>query len=142
LLIGFQAVPAADDPEEPAGYRGRRRRRVPLAGRIAVVGIVALLAVIGVGYLLPDRVPATAQFHGVQGASTSAPDTTTPDDPVPPSGTRSSATRPASAWQANRPYRIGDRVSYAGHDYQCLQAHTSLPGWEPPNAPALWQALP
>jgi len=32
-------------------------------------------------------------------------------------------------------------VSYNGHNYQCLQAHTSLVGWEPPNVPALWQAL-
>jgi chitodextrinase len=45
------------------------------------------------------------------------------------------------AWQAGHAYAVGDRVSYAGHDYQCLQAHTSLTGWEPPNVPALWQAL-
>ncbi|WP_407695986.1 carbohydrate-binding protein, partial [Sphaerimonospora thailandensis] len=23
----------------------------------------------------------------------------------------------------------------------CLQSHTSLPGWEPPIVPALWQRL-
>ncbi|WP_349290090.1 carbohydrate-binding protein [Thermoanaerobacterium thermosaccharolyticum] len=23
--------------------------------------------------------------------------------------------------------------------YKCIQAHTSLVGWEPPNVPALWQ---
>jgi chitinase len=41
----------------------------------------------------------------------------------------------------NHAYAVGDRVSYNGHNYQCLQAHTSLVGWEPPNVPALWQAL-
>ncbi|MFA8305123.1 MULTISPECIES: carbohydrate-binding protein [Paenibacillus] len=30
-------------------------------------------------------------------------------------------------------------LTYAGKTYLCRQAHTSLPGWEPSNAPALWQ---
>jgi chitinase len=25
--------------------------------------------------------------------------------------------------------------------YRCLQSHTSLVGWEPPNVPALWQLV-
>jgi hypothetical protein len=29
-------------------------------------------------------------------------------------------------------------VTFAGITYQCLQAHRSLTGWEPPNVPALW----
>jgi chitodextrinase len=45
------------------------------------------------------------------------------------------------AWQANHGYAAGDRVSYAGQDYQCTQGHTSLSGWEPPYTAALWQAL-
>jgi len=36
---------------------------------------------------------------------------------------------------------VGTRVSYAGKNYQCLQAHTSQPGWEPPNAAALWKLI-
>ncbi|HEU4426105.1 MAG TPA: carbohydrate-binding protein, partial [Pilimelia sp.] len=28
-----------------------------------------------------------------------------------------------------------------GASYRCIQAHTSLTGWEPPNVPALWQRL-
>ncbi|HWH01063.1 MAG TPA: carbohydrate-binding protein, partial [Pilimelia sp.] len=28
--------------------------------------------------------------------------------------------------------------SHGGRIYQCRQAHTSLPGWEPPHVPALW----
>ena len=45
------------------------------------------------------------------------------------------------AWAPNTAYAIGARVSYAGLNYQCLQAHTSIVSWEPPNTPALWQRL-
>jgi chitinase len=38
-------------------------------------------------------------------------------------------------------YRVGDLVTYNGVVYQCLQAHTSQPGWEPPYTPALWQPV-
>lgn len=44
-----------------------------------------------------------------------------------------------AAWQPNTIYAVGVLVTYNGQTYQCLQAHTSLTGWEPPNVPALWQ---
>jgi chitinase len=44
----------------------------------------------------------------------------------------------AAAWQPNTPYAVGALASYNGTVYRCLQAHTSLTGWEPPNVPALW----
>ncbi|SEN14635.1 glycosyl hydrolase family 18 protein [Lihuaxuella thermophila] len=44
----------------------------------------------------------------------------------------------ASGWAPNVAYKTGDIVTYGGSTYKCLQSHTSLPGWEPPNAPALW----
>ncbi len=47
----------------------------------------------------------------------------------------------ASAWAPNVAYKIGDQVTYNGVTYQCIQAHTSLVGWEPPNVPALWQVV-
>ncbi|KAB1907021.1 carbohydrate-binding protein, partial [Micromonospora sp. AMSO31t] len=28
-----------------------------------------------------------------------------------------------------------------GLTYRCRQAHTAIPGWEPPNVPALWLQL-
>jgi hypothetical protein len=34
---------------------------------------------------------------------------------------------------------VGQRVTYGGAAYQCRQAHTAIPGWEPPTTPALWQ---
>ncbi len=50
------------------------------------------------------------------------------------------ATRAQSAppWQPNTSYAVGNLVTYSGTVYRCLQAHTSLVGWEPPNVPALW----
>ncbi|MEU9588323.1 carbohydrate-binding protein [Streptomyces sp. NPDC048219] len=54
----------------------------------------------------------------------------TPTDPPtdPPGGT----------WSPGRAYAAGDRVTYGSGAYRCLQAHTSMTGWEPPNVPALW----
>ena len=42
-------------------------------------------------------------------------------------------------WGIGVSYSIGDLVTYNGQVYKCIQAHPSQPGWEPPNAPALWQ---
>ncbi|WP_420303916.1 M4 family metallopeptidase [Streptomyces sp. MAR4 CNX-425] len=44
-------------------------------------------------------------------------------------------------WAAWTSYQAGDTVTYGGATYRCLQAHTALPGWEPPNVPALWQPV-
>jgi len=41
-------------------------------------------------------------------------------------------------WQAGTSYTVGEIVSYGSSNYKCVQAHTSLTGWEPPNVPALW----
>lgn len=43
-------------------------------------------------------------------------------------------------WQPNTFYAVGAQVAFNGVQYSCIQAHTSLVGWEPPNVPALWQA--
>lgn len=45
------------------------------------------------------------------------------------------------AWAPNISYKVGDMVTYGGKNYMCVQAHTSLTGWEPANVPALWQVL-
>ncbi|WP_055479670.1 carbohydrate-binding protein [Sphaerimonospora mesophila] len=45
----------------------------------------------------------------------------------------------APAWAAWTAYKTGDRVTYNGVEYECIQGHTSLPGWEPSNVPALWK---
>jgi chitinase len=43
------------------------------------------------------------------------------------------------AWVAWTWYAVGATVSYNGIDYEAIQVHTSQPGWEPPNVPALWK---
>ena len=64
-----------------------------------------------------------------------------PTPPTPPT-TKPTTTPPsASAWAPYTAYKIGQIVTYAGKRYSCRQAHTSLPGWEPPNVPALWLAV-
>ncbi|KUH35948.1 MULTISPECIES: carbohydrate-binding protein [Streptomyces] len=47
---------------------------------------------------------------------------------------------PDGTWSPGTAYRPGDRVTYGGRGYVCLQAHTAQAGWEPPGAPALWRA--
>jgi len=44
-------------------------------------------------------------------------------------------------WEPGVDYAVGDQASYDGTVYECIQAHTSLVGWEPPNVPALWEAV-
>ncbi|MEU8778151.1 carbohydrate-binding protein, partial [Streptomyces sp. NPDC048606] len=64
-------------------------------------------------------------------------DPTTPPTTPPP--TPSPTTPPTGTWTPGRAYRAGEGVTYAGSSYRCLQAHTAVAGWEPPNVPALWQ---
>ncbi|KQX59243.1 MULTISPECIES: carbohydrate-binding protein [unclassified Streptomyces] len=66
-----------------------------------------------------------------------------PQDPGPsPTPTATATTQPpGGTWAAGTAYRAGDRVTYGGLTYVCLQAHTGQTGWEPPYVPALWQAL-
>ncbi|MFJ2193484.1 carbohydrate-binding protein [Kitasatospora sp. NPDC087861] len=65
------------------------------------------------------------------------PGTPSPTPTATPTGTPS--TPPSGSWKAGTPYNAGDRVTYSGASYACLQAHTALVGWEPPNVPALWK---
>ncbi|MDR6227300.1 chitinase [Desmospora profundinema] len=46
-----------------------------------------------------------------------------------------------ATWQPGVAYSKGDRVTYQGSLYECLQAHTSQDGWEPDRVPALWKAV-
>lgn len=48
---------------------------------------------------------------------------------------------PGGTWSAGTVYQAGATVTYGGATYRCLQGHQAQPGWEPPNAPALWQRL-
>ena len=41
-------------------------------------------------------------------------------------------------WLVNTSYTVGQRCRYNDILYRCIQEHTSLEGYEPPNVPALW----
>ncbi|GAA5051685.1 chitinase [Thermocatellispora tengchongensis] len=56
-------------------------------------------------------------------------------------GAAVAAVSAAPAWQPSTAYTVGTVVSYNGVEYECRQSHTSLPGWEPPNVPALWKPV-
>ena len=53
--------------------------------------------------------------------------------------TASSQTAPA--WQPNQTYVVNQLVTFNGQTYKCIQGHTSIVTWEPPNVPALWQLV-
>lgn len=48
---------------------------------------------------------------------------------------------PTQDWKSGVAYKVGDVVTYQGAEYRCLQAHTALANWQPPNVPALWKQL-
>jgi len=68
----------------------------------------------------------------INGGGTTPPPTTTTTPTPPPTG---------GTWAANTYYAVGATVTYGGASYRCRQAHTSLTGWEPPNAAALWERI-
>ncbi|TDB98244.1 chitinase [Nonomuraea longispora] len=55
--------------------------------------------------------------------------------------TSSSAVAAMADWSTWTAYTVGARVTHNGVTYECLQSHTSQPGWEPPNVPALWKRV-
>src|SRR5438477_9872439 len=59
----------------------------------------------------------------------------------PPAAAAVACTAPA--WAEGTSYRVGDQVTYNGHQYQALVAHTPPPGagWNPAATPSLWKDL-
>lgn len=96
----------------------------------------------------PVSAPALWQLVSGGGGSTPTPTPTATRTPAPtptppatvtptPTSTPPSGVQP---WSGNSvSYHVGDLVSYQGHIYKCIQAHTSEPGWDPVDVPALWQ---
>jgi chitinase len=72
---------------------------------------------------------------------TPTPTPTATPTPTPTPTPSPTGTGTGTAWVANHAYAVGAIVTYGGHTYKCLQAHTSQVGWEPPNVPALWQLI-
>jgi chitinase len=94
--------------------------------------------------------PATATRTNTPAGATSTPTKTPTKTNTPVAGATSTPTKTPTktntpggiaAWAPNVNYAVGAIVSYGGFNWQCLQAHTSQIGWEPPNVPALWKKL-
>jgi len=66
---------------------------------------------------------------------------TPPTGPTTPPPTNPTTPPAGTTWVPGHAYHVGDVVTYNGVSYRCLQAHTSIVTWEPPNTPALWQRL-
>ncbi|MFI7540868.1 carbohydrate-binding protein [Actinoplanes sp. NPDC049599] len=71
-------------------------------------------------------------------APTTAPTTTPPAEPTTPPTTAPPA---AKAWAPFTDYVAGQLVTFKGVEYQVLETHTSLPGWEPTALPALFKKI-
>ena len=98
------------------------------------------------GYNFANKINAIG--GGAGGGGVTPPPASTPTATKTPSpGITPTATKtptPSSGggtWAPNTYYAVGATVTYGGHTYRCIQAHTSLVGWEPPNVPALWQLV-
>jgi chitin-binding protein len=79
---------------------------------------------------------------GGGGTTPTPPPTSTTRPPTSTTPAPTSTTQPPSGtWAAGTAYAVGAVVTYGGSSYRCLQAHTAIAGWEPPNTPALWQKL-
>lgn len=75
----------------------------------------------------------------IGGGGTPSPTPSPTPAPTTPAPTPTPGpTAPAGTWTAGQAYQVGDEVTYGGLTYRCRQAHTALPGWEPPYVPALW----
>ncbi|MEU4836308.1 lytic polysaccharide monooxygenase [Streptosporangium sp. NPDC023615] len=78
---------------------------------------------------------------GGPGPSPTPTPTVTPTVRPTPTPTPTPTSQPGGSWRAGTAYAAGAQVTYGGATYRCLQPHTALAGWEPPNVPALWQRL-
>ena len=46
------------------------------------------------------------------------------------------------AWSGNSvAYAVGNLVTYQGKEYKVIQAHTSIPNWDPVDAPSLFTLM-
>jgi chitinase len=89
----------------------------------------------------PTTPPTTKPTTPPTTPPTTKPTTPPTTKPTTPPTTKPTTPPAGTAWAPYTAYTRGQIVTYAGKSYQCLQSHTSLPGWEPPNVPALWQPL-
>lgn len=95
--------------------------------------------------VVPSSESPSSEPPSSESPSSEPPSSEPSDAPtVVPSASATPSAEPSSTvaeWAPFTTYAAGDLVTYEGATYKVLEAHTSLPGWEPPNIPGLFQKL-
>lgn len=106
-------------------------------------------AVAEVAALFPDWTPGVAVAPGdvlawdgtlvevIQGHTTQAD--WTPDKV--PALFRIHRTPQMTEWVAGIAVKAGERFTFGGATWECVQAHTTQKGWEPDRVPSLWRKV-
>ncbi len=92
----------------------------------------------------PTVTPSFTPTHTTQVTLTFTPTFTKTITPVPPTYTPTIVAGCSGIpnWNGGFvAYSLGQKADYNNEVYQCIQAHTSEPTWEPPVVPALWKDL-
>ncbi|MFC4592067.1 lytic polysaccharide monooxygenase [Sphaerisporangium corydalis] len=133
--IGGTRVAVFDDQgRQPGATVSHTVNLSGFSGRQRVLAIWNIADTVNAFYSCVDL-----QIGGGGGNPTPTPTPTPTPRPTPtPTPT---VTVPGGTWAAGTSYAVGAQVTYAGLRYRCLQAHTAIAGWEPPNVPALWQRI-
>jgi hypothetical protein len=149
-----QEIPEGLDTDRPfrvaltLGVDGDRVR-ADLPARM-VVDSISFTATPPAGTTPPETTPPAETTPPTAAPTTeppaSDPPATTPPTTTPPAATTPPTTPPtsapaAAAWAPFTDYIAGQLVTFSGVEYQVLESHTSLPGWEPTALPALFKKI-
>ncbi|GAA3462349.1 lytic polysaccharide monooxygenase [Saccharothrix longispora] len=116
---------------------------VNLGGRTGRIKLLAIWNIADTPMAFYSCVDLQVGGGGNPPTTTTTPPTTTTRPPTTTTTRPPTTTQPpvGGTWAPNTAYQTGAQVTYGGASYRCVQAHTSLVGWEPPNTAALWQKL-
>jgi hypothetical protein len=90
----------------------------------------------------PTTPPATEPTDAPTSEPPASEPTTAPATTPPPATSEPAPSAPAAAeWAPFTDYVAGQLVTFKKVEYQVLETHTSLPGWEPTALPALFKKI-
>jgi len=134
-FVGGSKIAEVNDNGRQPG--SRVTHNVNLGGRTGRVKVLAVWNIADTPMAFYSCVDLQVGPGGGPGPTTTTTTTTTTKPP-----TTTTTTPPVGGtWAAGVSYSTGAQVTYGGATYRCLQGHTSLAGWEPPNTASLWQRL-
>ncbi|CCH30819.1 lytic polysaccharide monooxygenase [Actinosynnema sp. NPDC047251] len=111
---------------------------VSLGGRTGRIKLLAIWNIADTAMAFYNCVDLQVGPGGPGPTTTPTTTTTTTTQPTTTTTTTPPVTGP---WAAGVTYPAGSQVTYGGSSFRCIQGHTSLTGWEPPNVASLWQRL-